>query len=94
MEQVLPGRQWLVPMGRGRRGNGEGRRIWCKYCVHMYVNGKWYLFKLFQEWEKEEMKENGEGGNSNMMYWIDSKNFYKYYNESPLSTTQKKDTGF
>jgi hypothetical protein len=28
-------------VGGGRRwGNGEGGRIWCKYCVHMYVNGK------------------------------------------------------
>jgi hypothetical protein len=21
-------------------GNGEGEGIWCKYCVHMYENGK------------------------------------------------------
>jgi hypothetical protein len=27
--------------GRRRRwGKGEGRWILCKYCVHMYVNGK------------------------------------------------------
>jgi hypothetical protein len=23
---------------------------------------KWYLLKLFQEWEEEEIKENGGGG--------------------------------
>jgi hypothetical protein len=22
------------------RGKGIRRQIWCKYCVHMYVNGK------------------------------------------------------
>jgi hypothetical protein len=26
--------------GGSRQGKGVGRRIWCKYCVHMYVNGK------------------------------------------------------
>jgi hypothetical protein len=29
----------LVPV-RGGRGRSVGGRIWCKYCVYMYVNGK------------------------------------------------------
>jgi hypothetical protein len=37
------GRMWI---------EGVGGQIWCKYCVHMYVNGKIRLLKLFQEWEK------------------------------------------
>jgi hypothetical protein len=41
VEQVLPGRGGLVPLGRGRREQkDEGVGIWCKYCVHMYINGK------------------------------------------------------
>jgi hypothetical protein len=28
-------------MGEGRSwGKGVGERIWCKYCVHLYVSGK------------------------------------------------------
>jgi hypothetical protein len=31
----------LVTVGGGKRwGNDEGGWIWCKYWVHMYVNGK------------------------------------------------------
>jgi hypothetical protein len=31
----------LVPVGRGRmQGKGIGVWIWCKYCVHMYINRK------------------------------------------------------
>jgi hypothetical protein len=26
--------------GGGRRRKGVGEWIWCKYCVHIYVNGK------------------------------------------------------
>jgi hypothetical protein len=26
--------------GERRRGKGIGGQIWCKYCLHMYVNGK------------------------------------------------------
>jgi hypothetical protein len=38
-KQVLPG--MLVPVrGRRRWGKCVGGRICCKYCVHMYVNGK------------------------------------------------------
>jgi hypothetical protein len=38
-KQILSG--GLVPVGGGRmRGEGMGGGIWCKYCVHMYINGK------------------------------------------------------
>jgi hypothetical protein len=42
----------LIPGRRGRRwGKGARGRIWCKYCVHMNVNGqKRYLLKQFLEW--------------------------------------------
>jgi hypothetical protein len=31
----------LIPMGGGGRwGKGVGGRIWCKYCVHVSVNGE------------------------------------------------------
>jgi hypothetical protein len=29
-----------VLWGREKRGKGVGGLMWCKYCVHMYVNGK------------------------------------------------------
>jgi hypothetical protein len=40
-------------------GEGEGERVWdgkcvCKYCVPIYVNGKRYLLKVFQEWGRGE----------------------------------------
>jgi hypothetical protein len=44
--------------GRGRwQGKGVGRLIWCKYCVHMYVNEKLYLLKLFQEYRRGDKGE-------------------------------------
>jgi hypothetical protein len=33
--------------------------------------------KLLQEWEDREIKENGGGVNSNMIYLINCKNFCK-----------------
>jgi hypothetical protein len=48
--------------------------------------------KLFQEWREEEIKENGEGVNSNMIYLIYCKNYCKCHSGPPPSTTtqQKK----
>jgi hypothetical protein len=43
VEQVLPweGEGGLVPVEGGKwLRKGVGGRIWCKYCVHIYVNGK------------------------------------------------------
>jgi hypothetical protein len=54
---------WLVPVGGGRMwGEGVGEWIWCKYCIHMYVNEKMKPVKLFQEWGKWGIKANGGGG--------------------------------
>jgi hypothetical protein len=47
---------------------------------------KWYLLKLFQEWEGKGVKENGRGVNSSMIY---CKNFYKCHSVPPPSTTIK-----
>jgi hypothetical protein len=52
----------LVHMGRRERGNGEGEWIRYKYCVHIYVNGQWYVLKLFQERGEGRIKENDGGG--------------------------------
>jgi galactitol-specific phosphotransferase system IIB component len=54
---------------------------------------KLYLLKLFQEWGKKGIKENGvcgEGVNSSMVYFIYCKNFCKYHNVPPPSTTIEK----
>jgi hypothetical protein len=45
----------------------------------MYVNGKWDLLKLFQEWG-EGIKENDGGVNSSMIYLTYCKNFCKCHN--------------
>jgi hypothetical protein len=57
---LLPGPAWLVSVGRGRGwGNGEdGEYGTNTVYTHMSVE-KWYLLKLFQEWDSGEgMKEN------------------------------------
>jgi hypothetical protein len=47
----------LVPVGEGRRWRkGIGRQIWCKYCVHMYVNGKMIPIETIPGMEEEGMK--------------------------------------
>jgi hypothetical protein len=45
------------------------------------------VLKLFQEWREGEMKEDGGGVNSSMIY---CKNFCKCHNVPPPSTTIKK----
>jgi hypothetical protein len=50
-------------VGRERRwGNSEGGWIWCKYCVHMYVNGKMRPVKTVTGMGERGTKENGGGG--------------------------------
>jgi hypothetical protein len=50
----------LVPVG-GRRGKGIRRYIWCKYCVHMYVNWK-IPIEIVPGIGGGDIKENGGGG--------------------------------
>jgi hypothetical protein len=56
VEQVLPGE---VSVGGGMRWEKViGRRIWCKYCIHLqyvYVNGKMKPFETIPG-------RQGEGG--------------------------------
>jgi hypothetical protein len=54
-KQVLS--RGLVPVGERRWGKGVGGWIWCKYYVHMYVNGKMRLVETTQEWG---IKDKGE----------------------------------
>jgi hypothetical protein len=62
------GPAWWVLVSVERGGDGERRKgelIWYKYCVHMYVNEKWYLLKLVQEWGGQDwLKEKGAWGDS------------------------------
>jgi hypothetical protein len=51
-EQVLP-RRW---------GKGVRRSIWCKYCVHMNVNGKKIPVETISQTGGGELKENGGRG--------------------------------
>jgi hypothetical protein len=39
---------------------GEGAGLQHKYCVHMYVNRKQNLIKLFQEWGRVDKDGGGE----------------------------------
>jgi hypothetical protein len=84
---------WRVgTVGEGRRwGKGVGGKIMCKYCVHMYVNGKMMPVKLFQEWGERKIKENDGGGEFKYSILIYCKNICKCHNVPPPSTTIKKD---
>jgi hypothetical protein len=57
----------------------------------MYVNGKWYLLKLFQAWG--EVKEN-EGVNSSRIYLIYFKNFCKGHSVSYPAQQQQQEYYF
>jgi hypothetical protein len=64
-EQILP--RGLVPVGWSSIwGKGMGGWIWCKYCVYLYVNGKNDTCCN----GIREIKENGGGVNTPMMYLI------------------------
>jgi hypothetical protein len=53
----------LVPEEGGRRlGKGVRGRIWCKYCVHMYVNGKITPIETIPGMGEGKIKKNGGGG--------------------------------
>jgi hypothetical protein len=52
----------LIPVGGARRWKkGEGGRRWCKYCVHMYVNGKMIPFETIPEMGEVEWERKDEG---------------------------------
>jgi hypothetical protein len=61
------------------QGNVIGRWTWCKYCVHTYGNGKWYLLKLFQEEGEVEKREQWKGELSYDIFDI-LWEFYKCHN--------------
>jgi hypothetical protein len=85
-EQILPG--WTGTSGRGRRwGNGEGQWIWCKYCGHMYVNGKITSVETIPG--MEGWRRMVEGVNSSTIYLMHYKNFYKCHNVHPPGKTIK-----
>jgi hypothetical protein len=56
----------------------------------MYVNGKMRPVETTPGMGEGEIKENGGGVNSSMIYLIYCKNFCKCHNVSPPSTTIKK----
>jgi hypothetical protein len=39
-------------------------KVWCKYCVHIYVNGKMRSVETIP-WMGREIKENDGGGEFN-----------------------------
>jgi hypothetical protein len=75
--------------GVRRWRSGKGQQIWCKYCVHMYVNGKMIPVETIPGMGGGRIKENGGGVNSSMIYLIHYKNFCKCHNLSSPSTTIK-----
>jgi hypothetical protein len=53
----------LVLVGAGRMwGKGIGGRIWSKYCVHMYVNGKMRSAETIPELGEGRIEENDGRG--------------------------------
>jgi hypothetical protein len=66
---------------------GVGGGIWCKYCVHRYVNAKMTPVETVPRMGGRGMKESSGGGNPGMIYLIHCKNLSKCYNVPPLSTT-------
>jgi hypothetical protein len=45
-------------------------QIWYKYCKHMYINGKLRPVETIPRMGGGEIKENGGGMNSSMIYLI------------------------
>jgi hypothetical protein len=61
-----------------------------EYYVLMYENGKMKPVETIPGMGGGEIKGNGGGVNSAMIYLIHCKNFYKCHNVPPPSTTIKK----
>jgi hypothetical protein len=63
-EQDLPG--GLVPVGRDRMWEDDaGGWIWCKYCVHMCINGKMKPIETIPGIGSWKIKENDGWGKFN-----------------------------
>jgi hypothetical protein len=79
-------------VGGGKRwGNSEGGWMWCKYCVHLHVNGKLISVETVPGMgEKDGWRRMMEEVNSSMIYLIQCKNFCKCHNVPWPSTTIKK----
>jgi hypothetical protein len=78
---------------RGRRWRKDvGGQIWCKYCVHMYVNGKLIPVKtlLWMGRGRRKWKRMVEGVNSSLIYLICCKNLCKCHNVPPTQHNNKK----
>jgi hypothetical protein len=64
--------------------------IWCKYWVHMYVNGKMISVETIPGMGGGGWKRVVEGVNSNTIYLIHCKNFCKCHNITQASTIKNK----
>jgi hypothetical protein len=72
--------------GERRWGKGVRWWIWCKYYMHMYVNGKMRPAETIPGLGEGEESRMVEEGNSSMMYLIYCKNICKNHNIPPPST--------
>jgi hypothetical protein len=63
----------------------------CKYCVHIYANGKIRPVETIPRTVRGRIKENDGGVNSSMIYLIYCKNICKYHNVPPPSTIKKRE---
>jgi hypothetical protein len=67
---------------------GVGGSIWCKCCVHMYVNAKMIPVETVPGSGGGENKgERWAGVNSSMTYLIHCKNYCKCHSAPPPSPT-------
>jgi hypothetical protein len=82
VEQVLPGGGRLVALGVGRMwGKDMGGLILCKYCVHMYINGKMIPVETIPGMGGRGKKENVEGLNSTIPTHHNNKKIHILINE-------------
>jgi hypothetical protein len=76
----------LVPVGGVKvYGKGEGEWIWCRYSVHMYVNGKMVTVETISGMGRQG--EKGEWGRGWMQLWYNVSTFvnvtmYFWYNNN------------
>jgi hypothetical protein len=73
-------------VGNREREEGVGGRISCRYCVYIYVNRKIIPVETIPGMQGGELRKNGRGINSNMLYLMYCKNFCKCHNIYPHPT--------